>query len=319
MNELKLRALSCPQCGAPSVVREGTRITACDRCGATLCLTETAYPKYEAEANLSAVQAAAAARSWLDKRNQSGVLGRPELVLVPYHEISGRRVGVFERKIPVRREIHRSIYNPQTGGPDVETKVVFDQKEDTKVMVSDVQHITPATRTPWDLGMFEASAARRTCQLRNFDLVEAQRRATVYAEDQTPEARAYQRFSVRGDSEMVAASRRTLFFPFWSFSVQLETGSYEMVIDGINGNVVAWRLPEVYQASSLNWALLAVPGALGLGQFLRSMLFDTSMIPPFVALVIGGAATVAAFIRSSRPDWSIRSWPEPGSMAKAGS
>jgi hypothetical protein len=279
-------------------------------------LTETAYPKYEAEANLNAAQAAARARSWLDKRGQAGMLGRPELVLVPYHEIAGRRVGVFERKVPVRREIHRSVYNPHTGGPDVETKVVFDQKEDTKVMVSDVQHITPAARTPWDLGMFEASAARRTCQLRSFDLVEAQRRATVYAEEQTPAARADQRYSERGDSEMVAASRRTLFFPFWSLSVQLETGSYEMVIDGINGNVVAWRLPEVYRASSLNWALLAVPGALGLGQFLRTLLFDTSMIPAFVALVVGGAAMAAVVIRSNRPDWFIRSWPEPGSIAR---
>jgi ribosomal protein L37AE/L43A len=316
MNELKLHALTCPQCGAPGVVREGTRITACERCGAQLCLTQTASPKYEAVANLSAAEAATAARAWLDKRGLPGMFGRPELVLIPFHEVSGRRVGVFERKMPARREVHRRVYSPQSGGTEVQTKVVYDEVEDTKVMVADVEHLTPAAKTPWGLTIFDAPAARRLARLQAFDLVEAQRRATVYAEEQTASAMAEQRYSGKGSAEMVAVSRRTLFFPFWSITVQLSSGTYEVVVDGISGHVVAWRLPEIYKSSSLNWALLAVPGALGLGHALRAVLLNTSTLDPVFAFVIGAVATGIALYRSNRPDWIVRRWPEPETIAR---
>ncbi len=316
MNELRLHALTCPQCGAPGLVREGTRITDCERCGASLMLTETFAPKYEAEANLSAAQAVTVARAWLDKRGQAGMLGRPELVLIPYHEISGRRIGVFERKLPVRREVHRTVYSPQSGGTEVETKVVYDEKEDTKVMIADVQHLTPAARAPWALSMFDAPSARQMARLRSFDLVETQRRATVYAEEQSPSAMTEQRFADKGTAEMVAVSRRTLFFPFWSIPMQTEAGSYEVVVEAITGSVIAWRLPQVFQASSLNWALLAIPGALGLGQALRATLFDTSMIDPVIAFAFGAAACAVALYRSNKPDWIVRSWPEPDTIAR---
>jgi ribosomal protein L37AE/L43A len=316
VNELKLLPLTCPQCGAAGVVRAGTRITRCERCGANLILTETFAPKYEAVANLNAAQAATTARAWLDERGQAGMFSRPELLLIPYHEISGRRVGVFERKLPVRRQIHRTVYSPQSGGKEVETKIVYDEKEDTKVMVSDVQHLTPAAPAPWGLTMFDAPAVRRVAELRSFDLVEAQRRATVYAEEQSPSALADQRFTDKGSAEMVATSRRTLFFPFWSIPVQTEAGSYEIVVEGVSGNVIAWRLPEVYRSSSLNWALLAVPGALGLGQALRALLFDTSVIDPVIAFAFGAIAAAAALYRSNRPDWYIQSWPRPDTIAR---
>ena len=316
MNELQLHALTCPQCGAPGLVREGTRITDCERCGARLMLTETLSPKYEAESNLSAAQAITSARAWLSKRGHPAMLGRPELVLVPYHEISGRRIGVFERKLPVRREVHRTVYSPQSGGTEVETQVVYDEKEDTKVMVADVQYLTPAARAPWELSMFDAPAARQMARLRTFDLVETQRRATVYAEEQSASAMAEQRFADKGAAEMVAASRRTLFFPFWSIPMQTEAGSYEVVVEGISGSVIAWRLPEVFRASSLSWALLAVPGALGLGQALRALLFGTSMIDPLIAFAIGAIACGAALYRSNRPDWFIREWPQPDTIAR---
>jgi len=316
MNELKLHALTCPQCGAPGLVREGTRITDCERCGARLMLTETFSPKYEAESNLGAAQAVMAARTWLTKRGRPGMLGRPELVLIPYHEVSGRRIGVFDRKLPVRREVHRTVYSPQSGGTEVETKVVYDEKEDTKVMVADVQHLTPAARAPWELSMFDAPSARQMARLSTFDLVETQRRATVYAEEQSTSAMAEQRFADKGAAEMVAVSRRTLFFPFWSIPLQTEEGSYEVVVEAISGNVIAWRLPELFQASSLNWALLAIPGALGLGQALRALFFDTSMIDPVIAFAIGAVACAAALYRSNKPDWFIRSWPEPDTIAR---
>lgn len=316
MNELKLHPLTCPQCGAPGVVREGTRITECERCGALLCLTETDTPRYEAEANVSAGQAITAARTWMEEQKQTGLFGRPELVLVPFHEVSGRRVGLFERKIPVRKGVRRAMYSSHGGAQDVEVEYVYEDKEDTKVMVSDVQSIAPAARTPWDLRMFNADAARKEARLHGFDLVEAQRRATVYVEERAPELKADHRFGLRGSSEMVAASRRTIFFPFWSIPVQTETGSYEIVVDGIDGTIVAWRLPRIYKASTLNWAVLAVPGALAFGQFLRAILFGGALLDPGIAFVAGLAVLGAALWRSNQPDWSVQTWPDAGTIVR---
>lgn len=316
MNELKLYPLTCPQCGAPGVVREAIRITECDRCGVTLCLTTVDTPRYEAESKVSAAQAITAARSWLDKRRQTGMFGRPELVLVPYHETSGRRVGVFERKVPVRKRVRRSMYSTQGGSHDAEPEYEYTQKEDTKVMVSDIQQIAPAAQTPWDLRMFDADAARKEARLQTFDLVEAQRRATVYVEETKHELQADHRVGLRGSAELVATSRRTLFFPFWWIPLQTETGSYEIVVDGIAGAIVAWRLPRIYQASTLNWAALAVPGALALGQFLRAIFLDASVLNPAVGLAAGVTLLAAALWRSNRPDWSVQTWPDAATIVR---
>ncbi len=316
MNELRLHALKCPQCGAPGVIRHGTRITDCERCGARLCVTELSHPRYEVRANLDAAGAVTAARSWLDRRGQTGLFGRPELVLIPFHEVSGRRVGVFERKVPERKRVHRRVYNPQHQTEDIESRWVYVEKEDTKVMVSDVQHLTPAARTPWDLHVFDAAAARRATALQTFDLVEAQRRATVFAEESSPGARADIRYADKGSAEMVASSRRTLFFPFWSIPVQTPEGSYEIVLDGVEGSVIAWQLPQDYPTAGLVWAALAVPGALGLGIALRAALFDGALIDPFIAGAVGVLATAAAAWQANRPDWSVASWPQPDTIPR---
>lgn len=316
MNELKLHALTCPQCGAPGVVREGTRITPCDRCGVRLCLSQASTARYEAVANLSAAQAVHATRTWLDQRSQSGMFGRPELVLVPFHEIAGRRIGVFERRVPERKRVHRRVRDPQTGTTTVVSDWDYEEREDTKVMVSDVQQLAPAARTPWDLAMFDARNARKMAQLRTFDLAEAQRRATVFAAEKTAAAAAQDRFAQRDETELVADSRRTIFFPFWSIPVRTGEGSYEIVMEAVTGVIVAWRLPESYPSGSVSWAMLAVPGTLLLGHGLYGMFFGAPVIAPFLALTIGVMATASALYRANRPDWRVRSWPEAGAIAR---
>jgi hypothetical protein len=316
VNELKLHALTCPQCGAPGVVREGTRITKCERCGALLCLSEVSTPRYEALANMTAAQAAHSARVWLDQQRRVGMFGRPELVLIPFHEVSGRRVGVFERRVPERIRVHRRVYDPQSGGTKIESDFTYKEKEDTKVMVSDVQQMTPAARTPWDLKMFDPRAARSVARLGAFDLVEAQRRSTVYAAEQSASAVAERRFGEKEGTELVAASRRTIYFPFWSIPVETGEGSYEVVLEAITGKIIAWRMPQPYPSGSLKWAALAVPGALILGHGLNGLFFGGSVIDPMLAAGIGLAATFVALLQARHPDWALRSWPGPETIPR---
>jgi len=298
-------------------VREGTRIHPCERCGATLCLSHVASPKYEAPAVLGAAQAQTAARAWLQSRGQKGLCGRPELVLIPFHEVAGRRVGVFERKVPERHRVHRTIYSSETGGSDIESKWVYTQKQDTKVMVSDVQHMQMAARTRWDLSQFDVRDARQRASLRSFDLVEAQRRATVYSEERSATELAEQRYADRGAAQVVAASRRTIFFPFWSIPVQMVAGEYEIVVDGVAGNIVAWRMPSPYPSRSLAWGGLTLLGALAAGHAIRGILTGSAVIDPVVALFVGGALTAFGVIQANRPDWSLAIWPEPDSATEA--
>ncbi len=315
MSGLNLRPLKCPQCGAPEIVREGTRITPCERCGAMLCMTEVHTPLYEVVSNLSASQAVATVRTWLTTRAQTAIFGRPELVLMPFHEIAGRRVGVFEHKKPERYRIYRERYQPGTGDTRMEPEWAYEYKEDTKVMIADVEHMAPAANAPWDLSMFDARTARRLAELRSFDLVEAQRRATVYAEEQAASVAEEERFAQK-DTEMVATSHRTLFFPLWSVPVRTQAGEYEVVIDGVTGNVISWRMPESYPTAGLAWGMLAIPGALALGHALHAFIFEPSAFDPIVMFGIGIILTGAAFVRANKPDWRLRRWPEPGTIAR---
>jgi ribosomal protein L37AE/L43A len=315
VNELRLEPLTCPQCGAPGVVRQGTRITECGRCGARLCLTEVAEPRYEAVANLGAAEALNAARAWLERRAQAGILARPELVLIPFHEIVARRIGVYERRVPERRRVY---HKPRAFGSPEEPIETFEyfERDDTKVMVSDVQSLAPAAHAPWDLIMFDAQAARRSAQLRAFDLVEAQRHATVYAEEATPLGTSAERFAAVQGAELVAVSRRTLFFPFWSLPVHTKAGSYEVVLEAIGGDVVAWHLPAPYPTATVRWLLPAVAGALALGQGLRGLLLGAAPVDPVLAIVVGVALVAVAAHLANHADWAIRSWPEPGTIPR---
>lgn len=316
MNELRLNAVSCPQCGAPGVVREGTRITECERCGARLCLTAVTALRYEAVARLSAAQALSQARARIQREKLPGQLGRPEMVLIPYHEIAGRRVGVFDRKVPERIRVHRTIHTPGAEGPDVESKFVYREREDVKVMISDVQHLSPAARTAWDLSMFAAESARRETELVRFELVETQRRATVYAEEDTPSAAAARRFAGGDSATMVGASPRTIFFPFWLVPVEVARRSYHVVIDGVTGNVIAWRLPRTRRREVFAWAVLAIPGALALGNTVHGLLSGPALVPPVFGLAIGVVATALALRRVNQPDFGVESWPAPGSIPR---
>jgi hypothetical protein len=244
------------------------------------------------------------------------MFGRPELVLIPFHEVSGRRIGVFERRVPERVRVHRRVYDPQSGGTKVESDWSYEEREDTKVMVSDVQQLTPAARTPWDLKMFDSRAARNLARLSVFDLVEAQRRSTVYAAEQSAAAAGERRFGEKEGTELVAASRRTIYFPFWSIPVGTGEGSYEIILEAITGKIIAWRMPQPYPSGSFKWAALAVPGALLLGHGLNGTFFGTPVIQPLLAIGIGAVATVGALLQARHPDWMLRSWPGPETIPR---
>ncbi len=311
MNGLGLRPLTCPGCGAPGLVREGTRITDCDRCGARLCLTETASPRYEVEGRLSSAEVAEAVRAWLDSRDLPGTVGRPELILVPYHEMSGRRVGVFDRTVPERIRRERIVHGPG-GQPQIDVHHTYEEKPDTKVMLSDIEHLAPAARTPWDLGQFQAREARRTARLRTFDLADAQRRAVVYAEEESASAFAARRFTDSDAAELVAVSLRTLFFPFWATPVRSEGGDFEVVLEGLSGKPVAWRMPQRFPGAAAPWLVLAVPGALAAGQALRALIMGTGQFELGIVFALGFLALAVAVWRTARPDWRLETWPDPG-------
>ena len=81
-------------------------------------------------------------------------------------------------------------------------------------------------------------------------------------------------------------------------------------------NVIAWRMPETFKIPTLAWAVLAVPGALALGHALHAMFLGEAVIDPVFLFAFGIIATVTAAVRSNRPDWQIRTWPEAGTIPR---
>jgi hypothetical protein len=267
---------------------------------------------------LTTAGAATAARRFLDARRLDGELGRPDLTLVPFHEIAGRRTGVFERKVPERkRVVDRAVWGPDDT-PTVHARWVHTHRADTKVLLADVEHLAAAARTPWDLTGFDVRAARNAAVLRPFDLLDAQRRATVFAAEIAPTDLADRRFAGGDDARIVALSRRTLYFPFWWVPVELEGGSYEVIIEGVQGGVVAWRLPEPYPGGRWRWLAASAPGALALGSAIQTVLRGVEIpLDAPAAAGLGLLGLGAALWWARHPDWRVRSGTADGAPAAA--
>ena len=62
----------------------------------------------------------------------------------------------------------------------------------------------------------------------------------------------------------------------------------------------------------MNWALAGIPGAFALGYGIKAITLGAApIVDPFLALVVGAIATTAALWMSNRPDWALKSWPDP--------
>lgn len=327
-------AVSCPRCGGALTLPGGARVVTCPSCGGrSLLALQPPRPVYYLEPAMDASAATAAVRTFLRRPPSAPDLAAkatllpPHLHFVPYHQVTGRRVGIVHRQIAdtvleqpqqlldARGQARqRGLGDPAGMG----SRVRIVNREDTKVMIADVQAFIPAFGgRRWDLADFDAAEARLGAVLRPADLDALQRRGTVLSTTVPMEGAEARLVQPGPGVRIVAVQRRTLLFPFWLVPVRYRGARFEALVSAVvDGSVVWATTPGDRGAPPPLWLLATAAGFLG-GVGGRGLLATAGVHfgagPPAAVsallLAVGGATAVhvarrARTLRS--PTWHWR-------------
>lgn len=330
---MTLLALSCPRCGASLTLPGGARVVECHACGGRALLAlQPPQPLYSVAPQMDRAAATAAVREFLRQppspaglASDASILA-PRLYFVPYHEITGRRIGVMRRQVPeVVRQTTPSwsvggqqgaLGGPSLGAtahePVTRTRIV--EKADTKVLLADVQTFVPAFGgSRWDLVEFDAAAARLGAVLNPADVEALQRRGTVLSSTVPVEGAESRLVDDGPASRVVGVQRRTVLFPFWLVPFRYRGARYEVLLSAASprGRVV-WAATPGSHTAPTPLRLAAILAGLLLGLGLRGLAAGLGTLHltgslhrgPAALAVIAGAITagvVATRVRSVRP------------------
>lgn len=322
-------AVSCPRCGSALTLPGGARVVTCPSCqGRSLLSLQPPSPLYYLEPATNASAATAAVRTFLRRPptapNLAGkaTLLPPHLHFVPYHQVTGRRVGIVRRQVadtvleqpdPYLVDAAGRVRQRALGDPaGMGSKVRIVHREDTKVMIADVQAFIPAFGgRRWDLVEFDAAEARLGAVLRPADVDLLQRRGTVLSTVVPIEGAEARLVQPGPGARIVAVQRRTILFPFWLVPIRHRGARFEALVAAVpDGDVVWATTPGSRGAPPLEWILATAGGFLaGLGG--RGLLAAAGVglgagpsgEVSALLLAVGGAAAlhVARRVRTLRP------------------
>jgi hypothetical protein len=286
---------------------EGQRVVTCRYCGGkSLALIPDAVPRYTVRLSVTREQALEAVTQCLrdgglpQALRQSGRIQEVALCYVPFYEAAGTRLGRFllrqQEKPPA----------PVTEGKDEQGD--FDrwrlqapkETQDTRVVRQDYIRIGPACDLP-ELGvdrihLEELRRGAAPVALEDFDLVELQRGAVVFAPVKPPAMlveEVERRIPVRGDRTTIVERRITLlYYPIWQARYTYRGRSYDVAIDGVQGTVLRARAPREFgRAAALAVAMLAV-SAFCFGRPARELFMGGLAVGRPEGVVIGALGAV---------------------------
>uniref|UniRef100_A0A831XK04 Zinc ribbon domain-containing protein n=1 Tax=Geobacter metallireducens TaxID=28232 RepID=A0A831XK04_GEOME len=294
MAEQQTVTISCPQCGSPFSFREGDRNARCPSCGTPLAISgEAGIPRFWIEERVDLAQARANAR-----RAVAAAGGDPrvverlrfeggELCFLPFWRLRGHAAGWLwsERETVVREEEY-----DENGMRRVREVRGPNECTTESVMVA-VDYSSPACDVS-RFGLRGIAVAAAVLPLQGMDFALVSRRGTVFDPVKTPdevrrEAVAQARSRGGGKGVLRSAGRLSLCgerlslisYPVWSLSFARGERLYHVTIDGVNGRVLAGRLPG---ASRLT--------------LLRPLLTVTLLVFAFTVHHLAGAAAAVGFL-----------------------
>lgn len=321
-----LVAVTCPRCGSALTLGGGERVVACHSCGGRSLLSlQPPRPVYYVEPAMNAAAATASVRAFLRRPPNAprllatSTLLPPRLYFVPYHHITGRRVGVAHRQVPQTVLENPSGPLDTLGGSSglgseglTGSRVRVVEHADTKVMIADVQAFIPAFGgRRWDLVEFDAASARLGAVLNPADVEALQRRATVLSATVPMEGAEKGLVQPGPGSRIVAVQRGTVLFPFWLVPFQHEGARYEVIVAATAGGKVVWATTPGDRSAPTSLRLLALVGGFLLGAGLRGVVAAGGLhlpgaSPPrtmslvFIVAGAGMAAYIAQRLRGFR-------------------
>lgn len=266
MAEPSTVTISCPQCASPFSFREGDRNARCPSCGTSLAVTgEAGIPRFWVEDRIDLAQARANAR-----RAVAAAGGDPrvverlrfeggELCVLPFWRLRGHAAGWLwtERETVIREEVY-----DENGMKSVREVRGPNESATESVMVA-VDYSSPACDVS-RFGLRGIAVAAAVLPLQGMDFAQVSRRGTVFdpvkgADEVRREATAQARTRGEGKGVLRSAGRLSLCgerlalisYPVWSLTFARGDRLYPVTIDGVNGRVLAGRLPAAARLTLL--------------------------------------------------------------------
>jgi hypothetical protein len=293
--------VGCPSCGGTLPYAEGLRLLACDYCGSKACVVVPgALRRSFVEPLLDREQLdRVLTRTLSTPAFAPGLAGGAReadarLLFLPFYEVSALRSVRNEARIT-------KLGEPQT---------------DTRMLLTGVRLFTPAIRDErFGLAAVEAPGLRgaeSTATIRAFDVARLQRFGCAIDPD-IPLGPLLGQLRTGGDegrADTLEETAQLLWYPVWQVLLTSAGNGYRLVVDAVEGRVLAGRAPgNNHLRSLLPVVSLAIVCWL-LGRLLRLTVLGAGVpgdsadysLTPFMVIALL-AAGVAAWV-TAREAWN---------------
>ncbi len=326
----RITHISCPSCAGTLGTETAGRLVECKYCGShSVVETPGHVPQYFIEPIMKLVDARRVAQSLLTDRSISENLvaearfHSARLYMVPFYEMSGKRIGTFTQT-KVEREVKPiAAYNRNAGyyedySPTPKSRAPAKKSVDTKVIIADVLRSGPAVAIPdWGLDQVNFDSIRNELNsaLKPFKRSAMERYGQVFdpkvkADDFVKGNLSAAGMKMSKDKTKVAEARiKTVYYPLWRVKFRYKGRLYGITVDGVTGGVLAARAPA-RDSGRIMWMLLtvglvtiwfskAVKLVMGLSipwqQFVELSIRIGFYAIPFLLVALAIVLTIAAF------------------------
>lgn len=293
-----IKGITCPSCNGELDIKEGLRTFNCKYCGTLLAVKgESGTMKYFVPRKIKREDAVAKTLSWLSKGfkkakglKENAVVSESFLAFIPYWRIRGDVVGwVFGQ------EKRTSTSNGRTTTYYVDVEQKIQKSYDRTYSACDVAelgvkkiNLAGDTIIPVDFETLQREGMM-------FNIIASEKEAFDYAKNSfSAEARnSVSLYNVTFEHlDLVRESIDIIYYPLWVVRYTFENRTYQVVIDGEDGNVCYGKAP----GNNLYRAVMGILGT-GAGMFLITLfgifvLFDFSDNFPFIAYIVSVAAGI---------------------------
>jgi len=261
--------INCPRCGGTLGMVGTERITKCRFCGTwSLVDAKDVVPEYYVKPLLGEVTARRTVQTLLrDKDMPDGLLSETrfhsaKLYFVPYHEMSGKRLGTMTTSQWKEERTRYSSSFQGLGNPYGSSVVSLREERamtprkkevDTRVVMSDIGRIEPAVRlSEWGLEESDLETLRTepAGRLRPMDRKLMERQGKVF--DPTESSKDYfSMFDTKGfsayneDNTEIRETRvKRIYYPVWRIRYRYKGRLFGVTLDGVTGKVMHGRAPQ---------------------------------------------------------------------------
>ncbi len=319
----KIVHVNCPRCGGTLGMAGVDRVVKCRYCGSwSLVDAPGVVPEYFVMPSLKESDARRVIQRLLmdddmpDGMLKTAAFHSARLYFIPYHELSGKRLGTMTTT-QYKETSRRPSLDLRTGAYGMEGVSLREQRamtpkekqKDTRVVMADVTRLEPAVRlSQWALDQAEISSLRSgpAGVLQPMNRRTMERLGKVYDATVSPEQMISSMDSGRlaaslDDRTEIAEVRiKRIFYPVWRVRYRYQGRLYGASVDGVTGKVMTARAPRDDRNRVL-WllgtsALLSFVG----GKIVRAVgiaaLFDRESVNALLTFFVQGAYLVAPLV-----------------------